>query len=817
MDFFTISFGFRDFVSVDSDSHSHTFCNELPIPCDPAYEAMEDFPTSPAKRQRTDSPNMTHAEMLDHDGSDFYDSPQRVENDVPSRNALEQPSALHNNQAEENTVSIPGLNEPTLDVEHYGAPGARETGDETGILDALLQHVESESRTYQSTDQAQPDAALSTLESLPSSIRQSHLSDGTNATTVVGENSEVGVSVASALDITIGELPSVSGPAGNSALQINSEGRNPPAAGQHEPEALLHGNAFFSNQNAQTTVSEPGPISSTEDFVIPPIGGAVEQHAEQSQVEAEWEMDSSPLESSSDSDTSTDTLSSDDSDDDNEGGGYEMLGPEEQARILMQGEGGSDDEDGKSRDKGEGAPLRTTNEKEEEIIPKPQITLTTDMGIEELGAVECVVENTVLVKAKVSGEYQVLETGSLLCTKDRTVVGVVAETLGRVEQPMYTIRFTNEESVEEAGLSIPGAGVYYVPQHSTFVFTQPLRGVKGSDASNFHDEEVGDDEMEFSDDEAELEHRRKLKLKRKGISIEGDIRGRGRGRGARGGQSRGDGIPQSHGRSHQPNDAAYGNGSLEMNYDDMDLREEGYTPLARPSNYQELVSQGSAPLPNQANPHDWAASRGVGHGHRGHRGDRFGRGGRGRGRGRGRGNERFSTGSDRRQSYSNDFSGPSTAQMIPSSPPSYGNFNNPPSSSPVAQFPPPQFPYQYAQQQYPPAPTLPAQPSHPNFPFTPSPISPLPKQHFNFGNMGLQPSHVHTSPYQSQSHPPTSYPPMPSPGTQPTYPPPGSFAPNHNQQQQYDPQMNPMPWAGNQAAVAEVQRRLEEMRGSGSS
>ena len=46
---------------------------------------------------------------------------------------------------------------------------------------------------------------------------------------------------------------------------------------------------------------------------------------------------------------------------------------------------------------------------------------------------------------------------------------------------------------------------------STFVFTKALRAIKGSDASNLHDEEPDDVELEFSDDEMEAEHRRSIK------------------------------------------------------------------------------------------------------------------------------------------------------------------------------------------------------------------------------------------------------------------------------------------------------------------
>ena len=91
---------------------------------------------------------------------------------------------------------------------------------------------------------------------------------------------------------------------------------------------------------------------------------------------AEWEIDSSPYDSSSDSDDSSDTDSSDDDSEEDADGDYAMLDPEEAARILMHGDGGSDDEGGASRNKSDGAALRTLNEGVEEVIPKPEVVIT---------------------------------------------------------------------------------------------------------------------------------------------------------------------------------------------------------------------------------------------------------------------------------------------------------------------------------------------------------------------------------------------------------------------------------------------------------
>lgn len=375
------------------------------------------------------------------------------------------------------------------------------------------------------------------------------------------------------------------------------------------------------------------------DF-IPPAAGAETTMAEPNENdEPEAEEDSDPYQSSS-SDTSDDSSSEEDSDDDD---AYQLLDPAEQARILMEEGGGSDDEGGK---KGSGGQLRTKNEVPEEVIPKPDVMITPEMKIEHLGDVQAIVENMVLIEAKTSGEYQVLESNSVLCLEDRSVIGVVAETLGRVEQPLYVVRFTNNEEIQKAGLS-KGTKVYYSEKHSTYVFTQALKAYKGSDASNLHDEEVGDEEIEFSDDEAEMEHRRKIKqkkLERRGIKP-----GEGRGRGGRSDH------PLRQEMQYSP---AQG-----INYDD---EEDGpYKPLARPSGYASTVGKTEAPeeaaggystrRPSHSTSErpqfGSSRARGGAEGRGRGRGGFERGGGRGRGSDRGRGGDRGGRGGMQQQRY----------------------------------------------------------------------------------------------------------------------------------------------------------------------
>ncbi|KFH40491.1 H/ACA ribonucleoprotein complex non-core subunit-like protein [Hapsidospora chrysogenum ATCC 11550] len=327
--------------------------------------------------------------------------------------------------------------------------------------------------------------------------------------------------------------------------------------------------------------------------------GSAPQDTEGQNGQPEWEMDSSPYQSSTDT-TSSESSSEEDSDNE----GYELLGVEETARLLMEAEGGSDDEGDKAGKPSTAAHLRTKNEQPEEPIPRPDVTVTAEMKIEELGAIEHIVENMVLIKAITPGEYQVLDTGSVLCNADRVVLGAVAETIGKVTQPMYTMLFNTGDEIRELGIEV-GTKVFYPVDHASFVFTEPLKNLKGSDASNLHDEEVNDDEMEFSDDEKEAEYKRSLKEKRRKRAAAAAGGGGASGRG---------------GRDPHPLRQEMGTNG-ELNYDDDD---GPYKPLTRPPGF------GDGPVSQETyEPQPRSNFRGRG------RGDSRGRGGRGRGSNRG--------------------------------------------------------------------------------------------------------------------------------------------------------------------------------------
>lgn len=369
----------------------------------------------------------------------------------------------------------------------------------------------------------------------------------------------------------------------------------------------------------QTDAPPQATLPTTSETPAPAQNGEGEQR--------EWETDSSPIVSSSESSSSDSSSDDDDDDDDEDNEGYELLGVDETVRMLM--EAASDDENdgsgGAGGRGGSGSQLRTKNELPPEVIPKPDVTITPETKIEPLGEVQQIVENILVIKAYTPGEYQVLDTGSVLCTEDRAVFGVVYETIGKVLQPMYTVMFPTAEAIAEAGLKA-GTKVFYPVDHASFVFTEPLRNLKGSDASNIHDEEVGDDEMEFSDDEKEAEYKRQMKQKKR----EGKAAARGGGAG-RGGK----------GREPHPlrNEVKPDRPSAGLNYDDDEEDDGPYKPLQRPASFgqgpsiQQNFTQEPEPQPRFGAYRGRADFRGRG----GHRGRDRGRGGRGRG---GRGDSR---------------------------------------------------------------------------------------------------------------------------------------------------------------------------------
>lgn len=75
---------------------------------------------------------------------------------------------------------------------------------------------------------------------------------------------------------------------------------------------------------------------------------------------------------------------------------------------------------------------------------------------------------------------------------------------------MYQIKFNQKYPLDIEKVRI-SREIFHVPQKSKYVFVDQLKRLRGSDASNIHDEEPAEDELEFSDDEKEAAFKQQRK------------------------------------------------------------------------------------------------------------------------------------------------------------------------------------------------------------------------------------------------------------------------------------------------------------------
>jgi H/ACA ribonucleoprotein complex non-core subunit NAF1 len=240
------------------------------------------------------------------------------------------------------------------------------------------------------------------------------------------------------------------------------------------------------NGSAETN-SSPEQDSGSASEAVAAVNNSTESHSESSSSSS----DSSDEDSSSSSDES-----------DNEARGRPNVGV---------------DEDEEEDNTGGGGPLATKNEiLDDPPPPLPEnLNINSNTPIEYVGELTQVAEKTAIIKAAVSGEFRILQdTSSVFCFEDRTVLGVLYETFGQVQSPHYAVKFDTVETAQQF-VERKGQKVYYVVPASNFIFTEQVRAIKGSDASNLHDEEIPVEEQEFSDDEKEMEAKRKKKPKNK--------------------------------------------------------------------------------------------------------------------------------------------------------------------------------------------------------------------------------------------------------------------------------------------------------------
>lgn len=155
---------------------------------------------------------------------------------------------------------------------------------------------------------------------------------------------------------------------------------------------------------------------------------------------------------------------------------------------------------------------RRKPQKDVEPYPEENLPPVEDLHISvprnfcaPMGSIKHFVDGTFLIVVESHSGIPPLNLDSILFLDNgERVLGQVYDVIGSVNQPHYVIRFNSQEHLDNAKIE-PGMVVYYAPllMYTKYVFMRDVLANKGSDASWIDNQEVPNDQQEFSDDEKE--------------------------------------------------------------------------------------------------------------------------------------------------------------------------------------------------------------------------------------------------------------------------------------------------------------------------
>ena len=128
-----------------------------------------------------------------------------------------------------------------------------------------------------------------------------------------------------------------------------------------------------------------------------------------------------------------------------------------------------------------------------------------------LGEVSSIVDDLVVVRALPNTPALDLDS-VLFLDKGKRPLGKVFDVIGPVTSPFYCVRFNSNDHIKSSEVK-KELKVYCAPrtEHTSFVFVEQLRKIKGSDASWKDDIEPQNEHVEYSDDEQERAARKSKK------------------------------------------------------------------------------------------------------------------------------------------------------------------------------------------------------------------------------------------------------------------------------------------------------------------
>ncbi|RKP38267.1 Gar1/Naf1 RNA binding region-domain-containing protein [Dimargaris cristalligena] len=175
-------------------------------------------------------------------------------------------------------------------------------------------------------------------------------------------------------------------------------------------------------------------------------------------------------------------------------------------------DGGGADDDNYSK--------RPIHSKNEAVDAEPtQVTIThlpDDVPLVILGQVSSIVDRAIMITSapetaeQLNRENQTLNLGTPIALGDRQVIGGLDESIGSIFRPTFVVRFASTVELTEKWHIALGTTLYYSPPTASKISLYYLRSQnKGSDASNLYDEEIVGSDVDFSDDDAEMDYKAK--------------------------------------------------------------------------------------------------------------------------------------------------------------------------------------------------------------------------------------------------------------------------------------------------------------------
>ena len=156
------------------------------------------------------------------------------------------------------------------------------------------------------------------------------------------------------------------------------------------------------------------------------------------------------------------------------------------------------------------------NEKERKDFPIPY-EINSDDKFEECGYIKNIVENKILMNAINNNISKILNLDNIIYMSNKQYLGFIDDVIGQIDSPIYVIKLY-PKLIEEKILETVNINdkLYYCSNRASIINAIELKNKnKGCDASNAFDEEVSEGEIDYSDDEEEVNAKIKRKNERK--------------------------------------------------------------------------------------------------------------------------------------------------------------------------------------------------------------------------------------------------------------------------------------------------------------